>query len=234
MVRNGTMSAAMAAVLWAAVDQQVSFLTAAIPRFAGKTTTSKAALAMRPPHMPLHWVDGNPERMQVLAETRTGGYLAVEEFDRAPLPGYIWGTPVQRVFATASAAGYGLQAVMHASGVAEALQLLTAGNGVSDDHVATFKLVLYIERFGSGYDGYWRRVTDFYELHKVEDGRPIGHSLFRWLREEDRFEKIMDPHQWAHDRADLAQRTELLQKLALGGRTSSAEVTEAVAAYRSR
>ena len=35
LVRNGTMSAAMAATLWAAAEEQVSFLVAAVPRNAG-------------------------------------------------------------------------------------------------------------------------------------------------------------------------------------------------------
>jgi hypothetical protein len=232
MVRNGTMSAEMAAVLWAAVDEQVSFLTVAIPRFAGKTTTSKAALALRAPEVPLHWVDGRPERMSALSEAKSGGYLAVEEFDRAPMPGYIWGPPVQRVFHTAVNAGYALQGVMHASSVHEAMRLLTSGNGISDEHAAKFKLVLYIERFGSDHASYWRRVTDVFEVHTVEDGKPIGHSLFRWLKAEDRFEKLMEPQQWARDREDLARRSRLMTELASEGSTASADVARVVAAYQ--
>ncbi len=49
LVRNGTMSAQIAGTLWAAVDEQRSFLTVAIPRFAGKSTLSNAVLALRRP-----------------------------------------------------------------------------------------------------------------------------------------------------------------------------------------
>ena len=100
MVRNGTMSAEMAAVIWSAVDEQVSFLTAAIPRFAGKTTTSEAALALRRAEVPLHRIDGSKSQTDRLAQDRLGGYLVVAEFEQAPMPGYIWGEPVRRVFNT--------------------------------------------------------------------------------------------------------------------------------------
>src|SRR2546430_2480398 len=133
MVRNGTMNAEMAAVIWAAVDEGVSFLTAAIPRFAGKTTTSNAALALRAPEVPLTWIDGTREQTEALAKERRGGYLAVAEFEQAPMAGYIWGEPVRRVFHTAIEADYSLQAVLHAGSVEEAIEEVVRGNGVTDE-----------------------------------------------------------------------------------------------------
>src|SRR5262245_45231049 len=120
MVRNHTMNAEMAAVIWAAADEGVSFLTAAIPRFAGKTTTSNAGLALRGPAAPLTWIDGTRDQTDALLRERRGGYLAVAEFEQAPMPGYIWGEPVRRVFQTAIEGGYSLQAVLHAGSVEQA------------------------------------------------------------------------------------------------------------------
>lgn len=233
LVRNGTLSAGMAAVLWAAVDEEKSFLTVAIPRFAGKTTTSNAVLALRPPQVPVTPVSGEPALMQRLAEERRGGYLVVAEFAQAPMPGYIWGEPVRRVFETVHAGGYALQTALHAPGVHEAVREVTHGNGVSDAHASTFKLVMYIERFGYGLDSFWRRVTDLFEVERVEDGRPVGRSLFRWRESEDAFEQLDEPRQWGLDRRDLAQRAGLIAHLADSGRTSAAEVAAALAEYRS-
>jgi hypothetical protein len=230
MVRNGTMSAEMAAVIWAAVDEQVSFLTAAIPRFAGKTTTSEAALALRRPGVPLHRIDGSRAQTDRLAQERLGGYLVVAEFEQAPMPGYIWGEPVRRVFQTLSA-GYSLQAVLHAGSVAEAIGEVAQGNRVPDEQVAAFKLVLYIERFG-GYGNFRRRLSDLYELTSVENGRPVGQSLFRWQAEGDRFEQLAEPSQWGHDRANLKRRADMFATLAKENRTSSADVRSAVEAFR--
>jgi hypothetical protein len=233
LVRNGTLSAGMASVLWAAVDEQKSFLTVAIPRFAGKTTTSNAVLALRPQDVPVTAVAGEPGMMQRLTEERRGGYLVVAEFAQAPMPGYIWGEPVRRVFETVEAGGYALQTALHAPGVDAAIQEVTYGNGVSDTHASMFKLVMYIERFGHGLDNFWRRVTDLYEVDRVENGRPVGRSLFRWRESDDSFEQLAEPQQWGLDRADLALRADVISYLAGSGQTTDAEVAAAVAEYRS-
>jgi hypothetical protein len=224
------MSAEMAAVIWSAVDEQVSFLTAAIPRFAGKTTTSEAALALRKPGVPLHRIDGSRAQTDRLAQERLGGYLVVAEFEQAPMPGYIWGEPVRRVFETLDA-GYSLQAVLHAGSVAEAISEVAHGNGVPDAQVAAFKLVLYIERFGT-YGNFTRRLSDLYELTGVENGRPVGRSLFRWQADGDRFEQLAEPQQWGKGSADLKRRAAVFAELAKEDRTSSAGVRSALEAFR--
>ena len=233
LVRNGTMSAAMAATLWAAVDGQRSFLTVAIPRFAGKSTLSNAILALRPPDVPLQYVDGAPELMERLQRERLGGYLVVAEFSQAPVPGYIWGEPVRRVFETL-ASGYSLQAALHAPGVDEAIAVVTDGNGVSDELASAFDLVLYIERFGDDLENYWRRLAVVYELDRVEDGRPQGRTLFRWHAEDDRFEAVEPPRHFATDRGEIEARTAVFAELARSGKTSEEDVSAAVEAYRAR
>jgi hypothetical protein len=234
LVRNGTMSAEQAATLWAAVDEQRSFLTVAIPRFAGKSTLSHAVLALRPPDVPLHHVDGAPELMERLRRESAsggGGYLVVAEFSKAPVPGYIWGEPVRRVFETLPA-GYSLHAAMHAPSVDEAIRIVTEENGVSDAQASAFDLALYIERFGDDLDTYWRRLAHVYEIDRVEGGRLAGRTLFRWVAEGDRFEAVEAPRGFATDRADVEKRATLLAELAASGQTSASDVAEAMAAYR--
>lgn len=232
LVRNGTMSAEMAAVLWAAVDERVSFLTAAVPRLAGKSTTSGAALALRRPDVPVQTVTGEPDEMAQLEHERTGGYLQIEEISRGRRPTYIWGEPVQRVFQALSA-GYALQASLHAPDVTEAIRIVSVENGVGDELTSVFKLVLYIERLGDEETGYRRRLAELYEVHGVEDGRPTGQTLFRWLADDDRFELVATPEQFGRDRADLARRAEIIGSLAAAGRTSQEDVAAAAAVYRS-
>ncbi len=230
LVRNGTMSAEMAATLWAAVDERRSFLTVAIPRFAGKSTTSEAILALRVADIALHRVDGSEEQLERLKRERLGGYLVVGEFSQAPVPGYIWGEPVQRVFETL-AAGYSLQAALHAAGVEEAIRVVTEDNGVSDELASAFDLVLYIERFGEDDASYWRRLAHLYELDRVENGALQGRTLFRWLEDGDRFEAVETPRSFSSER--LGERAAVIAELATSGRTSEADVAEAVAAFRS-
>ncbi len=152
LVRNGTMSAEMAAVLWAAVDEPVSFLTAALPRLAGKSTISEAALALRRPDLPVRMVTGDPAEMAEIERERAGGYLRIEEISRGRRGTYIWGEPVQRVFQSLRA-GYVLQASLHAPDVAEAVRIVAVENGVGDHLTAVSKLVLYIERLGDEESG---------------------------------------------------------------------------------
>jgi hypothetical protein len=232
MVQNGTLSAEMAAVMWAAVDEQASFLTVAVPQFAGKTTLAHAVLDLRPDHVPLHHVAGERETMERLKQERLGGYLIVGEFSRAPVPGYIWGEPVRRVF-DALGAGYALQTSLHAPGPAEAIHAIIQGNGVAEEQVSTIKLVAYIERFGSSRANLWRRVTQLYELHGVEGGKVIGQPLFRWNAATDSFEREAMPLRFGRDEQDLAARGEVIARLAQEGRTGNAAVGQAVAAYRS-
>ncbi|MGH2469802.1 MAG: hypothetical protein ACRDGF_06995 [Chloroflexota bacterium] len=230
LVRNGTMSADIAGVLWAAVERRLSYLTVAIPRFAGKSTTSKAVLALRPPDMPVHRVAGEPEVMARLERERRGGYIFVEEFDHVPMYGYIWGAPVRRVF-QALQAGYALQTSLHAPSVDEGIQAVTHGNGVPDDQAATFKLVLYIERFGTNLPNFWRRLVDLYEVHAVRDGRPVGQTLYRWESQGDRFVKAADPRYFT-DASELDDRAGVFRELASTRRTSPEDQAAALAHYR--
>lgn len=232
LVRNGTMDARMAAVLWAAVDKQMSFLTVAVPRFAGKTTTSNAVLAMRPPEVPAFLVAGESQVMEQLKQEKRGGYLIVAEFAQAPVPGYIWGPSVRRVFDCVYEGGYSLQTALHAPGVEDAILEVTQGNQVPDHHASVFKLVMYIERFGNHETGYWRRVTDLFEVFEVKNGRPVGQSLFRWNADDDQFKETAQPEQFARDRDELAQRASIIQELANSGRTSPEAVEGAIAQFR--
>jgi hypothetical protein len=183
--------------------------------------------------VPVTPVAGEPALMERLKQERRGGYLQVAEFAYAPVPGYIWGPPVRRVFEAVHEGGYALQTALHAPGVAAGIQEVTHGNGISDEHASIFKLVLYIERFGYGLASFWRRITDLYEVEAVEEGRPRGRSLFRWRAADDSFEQLAQPRQWGQDRADLAQRAAIIALLAQREQTTAAEVAAAVAEYRS-
>ncbi len=231
LVRNGTMSAEIAATLWAAVDQRASFLTVALPRLAGKTTTSNAVLTLKPPDVGLHHVVGDRDEMERLKRERLGGYLVVAEFSQAPVPGYIWGEPVRRVF-DALSAGYSLQAALHAPSAEDGVLEVTAGNGVPDDQASALKLVIYIELYGNDPSSFWRRVVQLYEIERVENGRPVGRDLFRWRRDGDRFEQLAMPARFRTEANDLRRRASVIAALAESGKTTPADVAAAIEAFR--
>ena len=197
IIRNGTLSAEMAATLWAAVDQRWSFVVTAIPRFAGKSTVMNAMLSLLPSQVPVHHLSGDEEEMgRLKEEAPTGrGYLVVGEFSQAPVPTYIWGPPVRRVFDTLTA-GYSLATALHAPTLQETFDVICQGNGVTDEQASSIRLVLYIRRFGDDLDTFWRRIAQIHEVERVEGGRPVGRLLYRWIEEQDRFEAV-EGSRWA-------------------------------------
>jgi hypothetical protein len=145
--------------------------------------------------------------------------------------GYIWGDPVQRVFDTLPY-GYALQTSLHAQSVDEAMQVVTRGNGISDDQASAIKLVMYIERFGTNPGDFWRRVVDLFEVLDVEGGRAVGQSLFRWNETDDSFQQVARPSQFATDEADVERRAAFINELVATGRSSEQDVATALAEYR--
>ena len=230
LIRNGTMSAEMAATLWAAVDERVSFVTVAIPRFAGKTTTTNAVLALLSPSVPIHRLSGDETEMVRLKQEASGGYLVVGEFSQAPVSTYIWGAPVRRVFDT-MIAGYSLAVALHASSLQEAFGAICLGNGVTDEQASCIGMMLYIRRFGDDPDTFWRRLSEVHEIDWVQAGQPSGRLLHRWVENEDRFEVVNVASKLSTRPEDLAARAVSLREMVDAGRTTAADEARMVAEY---
>ena len=116
LIGNGTLSAEMAATMWAFVGEQRSFISAAVPRLAGKTAVADAVMDMIAPDVHVHELSGDLAEMDSLAQQSTGGYLRISEISRGPFQNYVWGESARRLFDTVSA-GYSLVATMHAAGL---------------------------------------------------------------------------------------------------------------------
>lgn len=230
LVRNGTLSPEMAALLWAAVDERRSIVVVAIPRLAGKTTLMNALLALLPPGVPVHRLSGDEAEMAQLKAAATGGYLVVGEFSQAPVPTYIWGAPVRRVFETLEA-GYSLASALHSSGLEETFDVICGGNGVSDQAASHINLVLYLHRFSDGPETFWRRLAEVHEVEGVEGRRPRGRLLYRWIEGEDRFEAVGASRLLRADADVLKARAGRLAELARSGRTAASDVTNLIAEY---
>ena len=228
LVSNGTMSAEMAATLWAAMDEQRSFVVAAIPRLAGKTTVSNAMLGMLPPDIPVHRLSGDEDEVTRLKREATGGYLVVGEFSQGPMPNYIWGRPVRQVF-DALASGYSLATALHAPGLFETFDVICQGNGVTDEEASRIDLMVYIRRFGDGPASFWRRITEIHEVDHVESGHPHGRLLHRWIEDKDTFETVERPQLIHADHSDLSKRAALLKRMAESGETTTENVAHMIA-----
>ncbi len=231
LVENGTMDAEIAGTLWAAVEEQLSFLTVAVPQNAGKTTVASAVLALRPPSIDLHFVYGESDELNELAEARRGGYVVVGEFSPYGMPSYIWGESVRQVFQTLRH-GYSLQTSLHAPGVEPAMRVITGENKVGDQDAGAIKLVVYVEVHNNPRGGVMRRIKEVYEVDRVESGAPVGRTLFLWHRDDDRFEKVAEPQNFGQDGDALSRKRRLIADLVASGKTLTTQVDEAVAAFR--
>ncbi len=233
LISNHTLSMEMAATMWAFVSEQRSFITAAVPRLAGKSIVADAVLSLRPPAVPVHELDGSMEEMDSFKLRAVGGYLSISEISQGPFQNYIWGEPTRRLFATLDA-GYSLVATMHASGLEDIFEQICAGNGVGDDAASHIGFVIYIRRFGDEANGFWRRVTEVHEIHRIEGGRASGSLLHKWHEDDDSFEVLDSPMTLQHDGGDIVARVAVLREVAESERRSASDVAELVDRFAPR
>ena len=229
LVRNGTMSEQMAAVLWSAAAERRWFIVAAQPRKAGKSVVSDATLHFAPAGTPIHRLNGEIEEMERLARSPDGGYLVVGEISPGRPERYIWGDGVTVLFNTLNT-GYALSTTLHATSVEGVFDQICLQNGVSDANVGKIEYVAYVERFGGDPDGvddddlYWRRVTGLYEVAGVHDGLPDARLLSRWVEADDCFVQEQSPRMLDAGENTLAARARRIRELADAGRTGLADI----------
>ena len=211
LVRNGTMSAEIAATLAGVVEERRSFLVFAVPRLAGKSTVVQAMLDRAPAEMPVRSVTGDPAEMARLRGGDGAGYLVIPEISHyAVMPGYIWDAPVRRVFAVAVERGYALAAALHAPSVEEAFAAICAGCRVPDDHASKIQLAVYLRSLGDWQAPTRRVVEAVHEVHGVSGGKPRTRVLHLWDETRDRFVTVNEPRivlidRWAQLARDLGR-----------------------------
>ncbi len=189
LVANRTMSRAIAAALRETAQLRRSFVVAAVPRMAGKSTVMRAMLAEAPRGATIRTVGDDGLAIERLAREARGGYLVVPEISQhSVMPGYVWGAPVRRVFG-ALGTETALAAALHAPGVEEAFAMIGKGNGVGDGEAAQIKLFVYLRSLGDDWQAPTRRVVaSIHQVSGVVGGRPRTTLLYRWNEQRDRFE----------------------------------------------
>ena len=184
LVRNGTMSAEIAATLERTVRERRSFLVIALPRMAGKSTVGRAMLAVaRRAKFPIRELGEDGVDVPELAREARGGYLYVPEVSRYPVTrGYVWGAPVRAAFAEA-AQGTSLSTALHADAAEDALRILRA-NRVPPEDLARLELIVHLRSLGDDWQNPTRRVVADVHAHGPNGLRLLHH----WDERTDRFE----------------------------------------------
>jgi Flp pilus assembly CpaF family ATPase len=212
-VANNTMDEHMAALLWAIAEEKRSFVSAAGPQNAGKSTVLFAMLDHVPVGTPIHEMNGEVDEMDEYAKSPDGGYLEVGEIsDHRPVR-YIWGEPVRVLFTTLNT-GFSLATTMHADGVDDVFRQICVENEVSDADASTIQFVVHILRFGEDMESYWRRIDSVHEITGVKNGVQIASELFSWDEETDSFIASNPVSVLSASSALLAERAESIRELA--------------------
>lgn len=240
IIRAGTMPSRLAAAFWIGMERGASFIFAADPPGAGKTTILTALLAFARPETVAYFTRGWGETFDLppLSDDYPTYLLVNEMSDHLPV--YSWGPYVIRSFELL-AEGYSLCTTVHADTVDEVVEQLELEVGVPRAHLAHLTFIVPIAV--THCDGrILRRI--------LEVGVPIAgqggfemHRVACWDERTDTF-RVLDQ---AEDREalsgklgldaetfeqELEQREELLRRLTEEGTASEEDFHSAIQAYR--
>jgi energy-coupling factor transporter ATP-binding protein EcfA2 len=191
IMRSGTLSPRIAAILWLAIERGASMILAADPPGAGKTTLLTALLAFAPPEASVYFTRGWGETFDLPPrDAGTPTFLMINEISDH-LPVYSWGPYVQRSFEL-MADGYSLLSTMHADTVEGVIEQLVEENDVPVSHIAHLAFVVPIF-VGATPEG--RRVRRVSEVAVLEprEGAYDRHTIAVWRRDDDTFAELCTP-----------------------------------------
>ena len=227
LVQNGSMSAEMASVLWAAMDDRRSFIVAAGPRQAGKSTTTEAILDFLPSDVPRHDLTGAAAQMDALAASPDGGYLVVPEFSDHT-PSYLRGEQVVQVFDTAER-GFSIAGTLHADTPEDTFAELHSHGPISDDQLASIGMLVFLGVRGWP-DNPVRWVSSVWEVDGVARGSPRSRLLCRYDPATAKFVWDGAPVGLSVNEALREDRAAQMQALAAAGRTTRSDLAALLAA----
>ncbi len=184
LIDNGTLDVRTAALLWLLAEHRTSFISAALPQLAGKSTVATALIDFMPPKYERVLSKGREEDFSFLETTEPSNtYILVPELsDHGPR--YLWGDNVNRLF-EALRDGYSLIATMHAESSNDLIsQLNSPPASVPSDLVHHVQVVINIWMDYGEY-GIVRRVSELSAItpgpnvitlgHKPDFDRPFEH-----------------------------------------------------------
>ena len=240
IMQAGTLPPQMAAAFWLGMEHGASFVFAAEPPGAGKTTILTALLAFAREETLVYFTRGWGETFDLPPQSEDHAtYIMVNEMSDH-LPVYSWGPYVVKSFELL-AEGYSLATTLHAETVEEVIEQLVEDNDAAPEHVARLEFVvpMVIEtRDGQTL----RRVRDVGLLSNGAGGIEIE-RLAAWDAKADTFSVLEEPSsrkalaerlgmQLDAFESGLAEREAFLQRLLDEGKSAIPVVEQEVAAFK--
>jgi hypothetical protein len=240
IMQAGTLPPRLAAAFWLGLERGASFIFAADPPGAGKTTVLTALLAFAPIDTVAYFTRGWGETFDLPPPSDDyPTYLMVNEMSDH-LPVYSWGPYVLKTFELLTE-GYSLCTTVHADTVPGVIEQLEVHVGVPREHLAQ---LTFIVPLAIGHrDGHSiRRVHDVGLLGPGDGGLSVG-SIASWDERRDAFSVLEDVDEraalarrlgWSEDKFErgLSEREAFLQRLLDEGVSAINDVQEAVDAFR--
>lgn len=226
LIQNGSLNAEMASVLWGAMDDRRSFIVAAGPRQAGKSTTTEAILDFLPASVPRHDLTGEQAQMDALAASPDGGYLFVPEFSDHT-PWYLRGEQVVQVFDTADR-GFSVAGTLHADTPADTFAELGSHGDISDGQLGGIGYLVFLGVRGWP-DAPVRWVSSIWEVDGVTGGEARVRLLCRWDRDAQQCTWENQPANLSTSEGLREERAARMAALAVAGRTGRDDLAELLA-----
>jgi len=185
LINANTLDVDMSAYCLYAISNGASFLTAARPGNAGKTTLMSCLLTFLPTDIRILTIDKPSviaEAHKIVADDNKLCTLC-HEIGAGHVYGYLWGVHVGQFF---DLMNYGCQmaSCIHADTLPEMQSILVSNElGVPEADFAKLDLILFIKMMREG-EGYKRRVSSLYEK-----GIEKHNLLFTWDEDTDSFIK---------------------------------------------
>ena len=240
IMQAGTLPPRMAAAFWLGIEHGASFVFAAEPPGAGKTTILTALLAFAREETLVYFTRGWGETFDLppISDDHATYIMINEMSDHLPV--YSWGPYVVKSFELL-AEGYSLATTLHAETVEEVIEQLVEDNDAAPEHVAHLEFVvpMVVEtRNGETL----RRVRDVGLLSNGSSGINIQ-RLASWDAKADTFAVLEEPssREALAERlgmrldafeSDLAGREAFLQRLLDEGKSAIPVVEEEVAVFK--
>lgn len=226
LLEAGNFDARTAALAWLVLESHGSLLIAAEQPHSGKTTTLTAFLDFLPDEVRRVFIRGWSETFDYLDQTEPGGTLLLANELSSHLPVYLWGPKAVRVFRSLRQ-GYALASTLHADSAQEAVEQLTDELGVAKSDLERVDLLAVMRLYRTSRGGIARRLVS---LHRVRGLVP----LVEWdqATDEHRHHEDAELDLLGELRAELARRTEFLERLLAHGVRDIPAARAALALFR--
>jgi hypothetical protein len=170
VIKFGTIDYKTAGLLWLFMEQRASFIVAAAPVWAGKTTMMNSMLDFLKPEIEQYTLQGYYEDFKHLGDSSPENTCLVAEEISNHQYEYLWGFQVVKAFQQVKK-GYALGTTTHARDIREVAYILNA-LGVEPDMIAKLGVVvtMQVARDKSREDGYIRYVDTVSSLSVTDDG----------------------------------------------------------------